>query len=496
MYIPITLRAKSGRRVKTFHITGAQHLDEVVEFIWREMFLSMLASGGGGHGDRIPGMLQDIERISGWRGVQRILYGGKRSLFDLGYDCETESEDYPDDEVVDDDDDDDFEDEGSDDEFDEPHHCRHWSSRVSNQMPQLQRLIESALIAVFEDTPSTSLYTALLSMSADTASTEERLLGLLKSIATVCSDTYAVALEIYAKQRKTDLILNLLDSHSHLLRSRDAHALQSAVLALSHRGHVQRATQILEAELLETSNAVRQSLLLSYSQLDDEHNRTEISSIIKLRSGAGDRRDRVETWVDNITTPGAETPNPLLFAAMMMGMPPMPGMSQDDDPYTYLDFDPLDPDLEDLRCEFRPGLKQRFESWVDIGLTLRTGPAVLLKVYKDIIDVMPFLRAPDATEEMINRLQDRVSKKYVCEGLDALLAFVKVQRHSPSTSAIPSFFDSFFRNSPSASSTPPLPAPASPPPATALSAFGFLFPGTQSEAGISGPTGGGVEDVD
>ena len=314
--------------------------------------------------------------------------------------------------VVEDDNDDNFVDEDSgdvqlyedeDDECVSPRRCRHWDKRIQAQIPHLRILIQTVLYAVFETRPSPPLFACLVAMSPYPGVISEHLLRLLKSVATANSDTFATALEIYSLEHKVNESIDLLDSHAYLLRPRDFHALQRVVVLMSNHGKNQRALKIMEDELMDTARAIRHALLLSYSQLDSPENKTEIISISKTRTGSAGRRERVEMWVDAITTPGADAPNPLMFAAMMMGMPAMPGMHQDEDQYTYLDFDPTDPDMEDLRAEFRPNLKQRFESWSDIALMLKNGPGILLKVYKDILELMPFLRAADATEEMIVR---------------------------------------------------------------------------------------------
>lgn len=312
--------------------------------------------------------------------------------------------------VTDDDEDEDFTDEDPEDEYffeDEervtPRRCRHWNHSIRSQISSLRMFIQNALVSVFETRPSTPLFTCLIDMSPYPDSTSIRLLNLLKSVATANSDTFATALEIYACEKKIVEVTELLDSHAYLLRPRDSHALQRAVVLLASHGKIQRALKTVEDELMDTARTIRHSLLLSYSQLDLPENKTEVNNITKTRPGSVGRRERVELWVDAITTPGAEAPNPFVFAAMMMGMPAMPGMHQDDDQYTYLDFDPSDPDMDELRAEFRPALKQRFESWSDLALSLKNGPAILLKVHKDIIEMMPFLRATDATEEMIAR---------------------------------------------------------------------------------------------
>lgn len=317
--------------------------------------------------------------------------------------------------------------EDEDGEFDlEMPRLRHWSDIIFGHTHLLQRCVEDALTAVFEATPSLPLYSTLLSVAHDPRILERRLLSSLKMMATACPDTYAVALEIYSLEHKVDQVIELLDSHSHLLRPRDAASLQAATTLISHHGHGQRALQILEAELLDTLRVTRQALLQSFSQLDTPQNREEFQQITKMRNGAAGRRGRVEAWVDAVTTPGADQPNPMMFAAMFMGIGPVPGLNSDDDPYTYLDLDPHDPDLEDLRSEYRPNLKKRFESWADVGLMLKGGPPMLLTVYRKIVETLPFLRAPDVTEEMIGRCVYVVFLLIAC----GLSIFVQVARQA------------------------------------------------------------------
>lgn len=301
----------------------------------------------------------------------------------------------------------DNEDEDEDDTDFELHpRCQHWTARTSNQLPHLRRHIEKALIEIFEHSPSSSLYTTLVAISANPDRTGSELLKVLENTATACSDTFAVALDIYALEDRADSIIKLLDSHSHLLRPQDAPSLQAATVTISSRGHTQQALKILQQELQDTARMIRQALMLSFSKIEDAQNKAELTQIMKLRTNSIMRQDRIEAWVDAIATPGpAEVPNPMMFAALMMGMPvpPVPGMNSDDDAYTYLDLDPQDPDLEDLRQEYRPSFKHRFESWADSALTIRNSAPVLLLVYKHLIEVMPFLRATDVTEEMIRR---------------------------------------------------------------------------------------------
>ena len=77
-----------------------------------------------------------------------------------------------------------------------------------------------------------------------------------------------------------------------------------------------------------------------------------------MRQVTPGRQDRIERWVDAVSTPGLNNPNPMAFAAMVMGLPITPTMEGlDEMELSYLEMDPSDPDLEDLREEFRPRLK-------------------------------------------------------------------------------------------------------------------------------------------
>jgi hypothetical protein len=131
-------------------------------------------------------------------------------------------------------------------------------------------------------------------------------------------------------------------------------------------------------------------------------------------------------------------------------------MSDSNDPAAgLLDIDPSDPEVADLREEFRPTIRARFESWVDTLLETdndlrgssksanttaaststptpvpanRTGATVLAHIYKLALETMPFLRGTDVLEELMGRMADRPSKYYVCDVLDALSTFVKAER--------------------------------------------------------------------
>lgn len=78
MFVTVTIKRKSGKHVKAFNINGAQNIEQVLFFIWRDLFLSMLAAGNEHHISQISDMLEDIEDLMSWTALERILYGGKK----------------------------------------------------------------------------------------------------------------------------------------------------------------------------------------------------------------------------------------------------------------------------------------------------------------------------------------------------------------------------------------------------------------------------------
>ncbi|RPD55127.1 hypothetical protein L226DRAFT_554852 [Lentinus tigrinus ALCF2SS1-7] len=539
MYVPIILKRRSGKVVKSWHVNGAHNIEEVLQFIWRDLFLSMLATGSQRQIKRIPEMLDDIEDLLGWSALEKLLYGGRKCPHDI---------DDIDDEISVlsdvDEDEDAYTDEDSDldapidnhdwlpkvPETPSPSHAKHWSSRISNQMWSFRKHVHAAMMSVFKINPSLRLYSAILANSTDPETTAAELMTFLNEMAPSCPEVFAAALDIHSLERNTITLASLLTSYSHLIRPRDAVIYQSAVTTLGGDPfQQQRALEIIEKELLDTTNAVRAALLNSFSLLNTSENKTEIEQILKLRPSAAGRQDRIERWVDAVVTPGTNTPNPMAFAAMVMGLPIVPALdgSEDADPLGYLDLDPTDPDMEDLRDEFRPRLKQRFEGWADAGIAVKGGPAVLVKVYRELTKSMPWLRASDVVEEMLSRLAEKPSKQYLIDAVDALSAFVKVQRRklsaakseqkrraaaatqtsTPSPAAAPSVPAFTFTVPPAPEAaeaeagderpeTPPPPLePVTPAPAPLFTFYTGAVPGP-GDAGAGTMYGGGIEDVD
>jgi hypothetical protein len=92
----------------------------------------------------------------------------------------------------------------------------------------------------------------------------------------------------------------------------------------------------------------------------------------------------------------------MAFAAMAVGLPVSSGISgEDPELAAALDMDQFDPDLEDLREEFRPRLKARFDGWCKVAARIEGGSAIMIKAYAKVVELMPFLRASDVVEEML-----------------------------------------------------------------------------------------------
>lgn len=283
-------------------------------------------------------------------------------------------------------------------------HAPHWTKAIGSQRFELRELIQNQLMTRFELMPSLSLHHSLLSLSLDPDETEDEMQDILAEVATSSSDTFAAALNIYSNDDNPEPISTLLITHYHLLRPRDASILQSATVTLAgDSDFTSQSLQILEKELMDTARALRAAVSPLFNRIEEDTNKQEIVQIAKLRHGSAQRQDRVERWVDKVVTPGRGTPNPMALAAFMMGLPIAPGMEDDDDadPLGYLDQP--DTDLEDLREEFRPKIQERFDGWTEVALVFKGGPAVLMKVYTQIIALMPFFRVHDVVEEMISR---------------------------------------------------------------------------------------------
>ncbi|KAG1741337.1 hypothetical protein EDB19DRAFT_1908020 [Suillus lakei] len=440
MFISVKIRRSSHKVVKSFHFTGAHNLERVMLWIWRDLFIVMLADGTKRQKAAIPDMLDDIRAELGWKALERLLYGGQKP------------DDDEDDDGFDFDDDIDYDDDYSEDYADadensdgtvcsDAHcpcgfHASHWSIKFNDVRTSLRDLIRTSLISLFATMPSPILFASIGDISeADGMDDDElckELLPILMRVATHSSENYAAALQICALHSHTDNINSLLASHAHLLRPRDTPAHQLATMVLATQPSYQfNALRIVEKELLDTVHAIRAAVRSAFCHIDVQANKTELTEIMALRLEALGRRGRIERWVSAVVTPSSDTAHPMALAALMMGIPLPPGMEgamDDADPLGYIDMDIQDPELDDLREDFRPNLKARLEGWIEAGRTVKGGMSVLLKLYAVIVEMMPFMGAPDMVDEMTGRLSEKPSKVFLCDALDALWDFCRQQR--------------------------------------------------------------------
>lgn len=84
MNLPVDfiLRNKNGKVLKRFHFLGPQNIDRILLWIWRDLFVSLFATGSARDKKKVPDFVQDIERILGVRTLHRLLTGGKPSKFE------------------------------------------------------------------------------------------------------------------------------------------------------------------------------------------------------------------------------------------------------------------------------------------------------------------------------------------------------------------------------------------------------------------------------
>jgi hypothetical protein len=285
-------------------------------------------------------------------------------------------------------------------------HASHWSDNINQHRTKLRDLVYQHLLTLFELTPSYKIFSSILSISPDSTGTQTELLSTLSSIAGTSADTLVAALDIHGSEGNPSALMALLDEHSYLLRPRDAHVLQAAVSVLSEFGAFHaRALQIAEKELLDAATAVRTAVRIAFCRVDEKPRTDVLAEIAKLRSDNPQRHARIDAWVDSVITPGSHPSHPMAFAAMIMGFPLAAGMEDGDDMdmLGYIDMDPRDPDLEDLREEFRPKLRERFDGWVNALSTMKGGNGMLGKLYFKIVEEMPYFKVNDVAEEMLNR---------------------------------------------------------------------------------------------
>lgn len=81
--VEVCLKSKKGKALKHFSVLGPQNIDRILLWIWRDLFLSLLANGSEVDKQKVPNFLEDIETSLGIGALERVLYGGRPSMFHL-----------------------------------------------------------------------------------------------------------------------------------------------------------------------------------------------------------------------------------------------------------------------------------------------------------------------------------------------------------------------------------------------------------------------------
>lgn len=462
MSVNVTIKNQGGKVVKDFAVSG---IERILLWIWRDLFVSLLARGTSWDKKKIPEMMESIESVMDWTALERLLYGGKQSLFkgncsgaDDEDDADSEDNDNEDDEdETGEDDEDDEEEEEEDNEWGmeaEDKHCEHpsrsaqtyykeeersgrvhashWTSLINDQRLQLHQIVEARLHSIFEISPSLRLFMTILSISRNMPETHQWLFSTISQTATSTPETFVASLEIFSAESEVSRIVALLDSHSHLLRPRDAQCLQLATVCISEspKYHA-RAIPVIIRELADSIRQIHAAVRSAFSHINEAKHEHELTEILKLRAGRV-RRARMEAWVEAVSSPPPPMVHPMaVAAAMIMGLPMPPPGALGDDPELIASLDlgsSYDRDLEDLRDEFRPRLSERFDGWCKVAHNTKGGSALLADAHARVVKLMPFLRAPDVVHEMMAGLEDRSSMSHIYAALEALSSFCKTEQ--------------------------------------------------------------------
>jgi hypothetical protein len=259
---------------------------------------------------------------------------------------------------------------------------------------------------IFREAPDADLFFVIDSISRHSPRTVKELIRTLNEGAGDSVESFRAALTIHTNLYHPDKILDLLDNHYAYLRPNDCPTLLGALAVLVNSSHRPQALRYVEAELMDVVKHIHVAIRSAFSHFTEGANKVDLAEIVRLPAGPT-RASRIERWVDrSITSTSSEPFGPMAFAAMMMGLPVGSSTSSIDETgfLAYTDLDKPDPDLEDLREEFKPQLKPRFETWKLYAQNLPwNSNQIMHRVYAKIIELMPFFQATDIVTEMTNR---------------------------------------------------------------------------------------------
>lgn len=85
--MPITIKDSKGTVIKSFTEVGIANVETAILWIWRDLFVSLLATKNNkGFVKVIPDLVTEIDDVLNWRGLERLITGGvKRSWIDFSF---------------------------------------------------------------------------------------------------------------------------------------------------------------------------------------------------------------------------------------------------------------------------------------------------------------------------------------------------------------------------------------------------------------------------
>lgn len=72
----MVLKNRTGKVLKTFEEPGLHNVESAILWVWRDVFLAILASKSTSIINLIPDLLSDVDDITGWQGLEQLVLGG------------------------------------------------------------------------------------------------------------------------------------------------------------------------------------------------------------------------------------------------------------------------------------------------------------------------------------------------------------------------------------------------------------------------------------
>ncbi|KAL1675198.1 hypothetical protein EV122DRAFT_219030 [Schizophyllum commune] len=415
-HMVLAIANSAGATIKAFDVAGLHDVDDAVLWAWAELLTSLLATTSTRGVDKlVQDMLDDITEMLGWQSLQKVLIDIQDSTHPLNPVTSSSAS------------------QGRCQTADAPlldsktHRHQPSSYQLSDRAEsrsQLRAAIQTHLVSRFSEFPSRDLFRYVMSLSEQSAETQDCLLAILDEVAPASSDTVAAALSIYAELQSSTSILALLESHGFLLRYSDYGPLQSAVTVLvRHAEHIPKVLRRIEREMDDIIRGSSAAVRRVFGLVGNPVQLRELHNILRLQKEPLQRRERINAWVSAVTTLHTS----LDLAAIISLMGPAPETAS----FSDMNVPGTNPGSFSPITGFY--LAERLEGWVSVARSLRGGKMVLSRAYSNILRDMPFLGSKDVTEEMLRRMPFQPASRGLRGALRALMTFCKDQqreRHS------------------------------------------------------------------